>query len=152
MSAGNSQLIAHATKNLKLRDIVLDACKFDRPDVLPEDLTGVNLVQEHMRGGEFLVGEAYDAEGLPRTLRVKVTLGVRIATEDESPKVFVVVEASYVVIYDITGDLDGEHLKAFAEYNVFHNVWPFWRQHVFDIVSRGKLPQIEIPLFAGISL
>ncbi len=152
MSNESDQLIAHATKNLKLRDIVLENCKFEKPSAMPENQAGLNIVQQDMRGGEFLVGEAYDEKGSPKTLRVKVTLGVRVATEEENPKVFVVIEASYVVVYDITGDLDGEHLKAFAEYNVFHNVWPFWRQHVFDVAQRGKLPPIEIPLFAGISL
>lgn len=152
MSNENSKLLIHAAKHLKLRDIVLDGSDFKRPNQIPEGNPGLNLVQQDMRGGEFVVAGQIDESGSPKTLRVRVTLGVRIATEEDDPKIFVLIEASYVVVYDITGDLDGEHLKAFAEYNVFHNVWPFWRQHVFDIVSRGKLPQIEIPLFAGISL
>lgn len=98
-------------KNLKLRDIVLENCKFEKPSAMPENQAGLNIVQQDMRGGEFLVGEAYDEKGSPKTLRVKVTLGVRVATEEENPKVFVVIEASYVVVYDITGDLDSEHLK-----------------------------------------
>jgi hypothetical protein len=41
-------------------------------------------------------------------------------------------------------------IKIFAELNSVHNVWPFWRQHVFDIVSRARLPHLNVPLFSGV--
>jgi preprotein translocase subunit SecB len=49
----------------------------------------------------------------------------------------------------MTGELDEKALATFANLNGVHNVWPFWRQHVYDIVQRARLPQLDIPLFAG---
>jgi hypothetical protein len=40
-------------------------------------------------------------------------------------------------------------IKIFADLNSIHNVWPFWRQHVFDVVGRARLPHITVPLFSG---
>lgn len=91
-------------------------------------------------------------------MQCSVHLGTRlVATDDEEADsdapVYVEIQAEYRVTYEITvKDLGEDAMKAFAEFNVIHNVWPFWRQHVFDLVQRGGLPKLDVPLFAGIKL
>ncbi|MEO8460730.1 MAG: hypothetical protein ABI451_09395, partial [Dokdonella sp.] len=65
------------------------------------------------------------------------------------PAIYFLIEAAFLVEYDVTGALEEDAIAAFANFNAVHNVWPFWRQHVFDIVQRARLPQLEIPLFSG---
>jgi len=68
----------------------------------------------------------------------------------DKTKVYFGVEATYLVIYELVSPLSEEALKAFADFNVVHNVWPFWRQHVFDLIGQARLPELQIPLFAGV--
>jgi preprotein translocase subunit SecB len=63
--------------------------------------------------------------------------------------VYVQIEADFMVTYRLQAEIEDPALSAFSNFNAVHNVWPFWRQHVFDIVQRGELPNIEVPLFAG---
>ena len=64
-------------------------------------------------------------------------------------RVYTQIEADFIAFYLVESTLTDAHFQAFSEFNSLHNVWPFWRQHVFDIVQRGRLPTIDIPLMAG---
>ncbi|MBB1062084.1 hypothetical protein H4F98_16035 [Lysobacter spongiae] len=85
-----------------------------------------------------------------------VSLGTRLVppSQDNDSEVdaFFVIEADFLVNYEMKADIDQECIKAFADNNAVHNVWPFWRQHVFDMVSRARLPQLEIPLYSGFKM
>jgi preprotein translocase subunit SecB len=89
-----------------------------------------------------------------RLLQVRVSLGTRVVqqVEEGEPRALFVIEADYLVEYEMTDDVPDDALKAFAEFNAIHNVWPFWRQHVFGVVDRGRLPRLEVPLFEGVVL
>lgn len=158
MNPGQKALIEKAVGCLRIRDVFLHEAKFRRPVPLPSGeieavLAGKRAVT-FKRGKAKAEAEASDELDL---LQVQVALGVRVLKEkeegvdnqDEEGTIFVEIEADFMVEYEVTSEVDEEAIKAFADFNSVHNVWPFWRQHVFDIVSRGRLPPIEIPLFSG---
>src|SRR3546814_14828844 len=109
--------------------------------------------QAHKRVVEYQIIEV-DSEGASeRQLQVLVELGVRIssdAPDGVDAPIHVQIEAEFVVVYEVLDDIDETSISQFANFNAVHNVWPFWRQHVFAIVQRGRLPQIEVPLFSGV--
>ncbi|WP_262460189.1 hypothetical protein [Alloalcanivorax balearicus] len=147
MPQDNEALIVQATAGLELQDITLVRSQYDRPSMV---LEGAQLVQQQKRAVRFVV-DGHEREGQP-LLRVRVDLGVRLVNKNDPGAVFLIIEADYIVDYRIKSDLQEEALKAFAEFNAVHNVWPFWRQHVFDVVDKGRLPRIEVPFFAGLKL
>ncbi len=140
-------LIAEATKSLRLLDIVLYECSSRRPNDLPlNDDTDYRLM--HRRNVEFNV-QKVDGKDV---LVVKVQLGVRLIdrdSEEEDQNVYSEIQTDYLVFYDVSKPLSQECFQIFSEYNAVHNVWSFWRQHVFDLVLRSKLPHIDIPLLSG---
>jgi hypothetical protein len=142
--------VAEAVRCLRLRDIQLFNCRFDRPTlVFPE--AEPTARQEHMRGVRFIAGEAELEGRTVKVLQILVKLGTRVVADVQSddPEVYFLIEAEFQVEYEMTGELDEKALATFANLNGVHNVWPFWRQHVYDIVQRARLPQLDIPLFAG---
>lgn len=145
------ELIVQATKGLKLRDIVLNRSEFSRPHA-DSGHGSAEAYQQGKRIVRYSASETLNADGPPlRLLQVRIELGTRIVREPDSaePQVLIVIEADYIAEYDVSGDVSDDAIKAFAEFNAVHNVWPFWRQHVFDIVDRARLPRIEVPLFSG---
>lgn len=154
MNADQETSVLSAAKHLKIKDVVLANARFERP---AQDAPAAEsqIRQEHKRGVEYLVSEAEFDGKQERLLQVSVQLGMRFvedAAEAAEAAIYLLIEAEYVVIYQITEEIDESAIASFADFNAVHNVWPFWRQHVFDIVQRGRLPQIEIPLFSGIKL
>jgi preprotein translocase subunit SecB len=153
MKSSDQDLVIQATSCLKLRDIVLFDCSFERPspDTPDEDIAAE---QQFMRHVTYLEGQATDGDVTTRVLQFRISLGTQVvesepAKEDE-PRIFLRIEASYIVEYEMAQDLAKEALSAFANFNAVHNVWPFWRQHVFDVVQRGKLPPLQVPLYPGV--
>ena len=91
-------------------------------------------------------------KGAPDTLVIRIALGVRLdksKAKQVKPQTYVKIEADFLVLYEVKSKLSVAELKAFSQFNAAHNVWPFWRQHVADIVQRANLPKINIPLFSG---
>lgn len=145
-------LIEQAISALKLRDIMLHGCSFRRPTPPPADSDSIDARQQSKRQVKFVIGTAPagDAGQSLTLLQVYVELGMRVSgTETEARPVYFEIEADFLVEYEIKSELSPDAMKAFADINSVHNVWPFWRQHVFDVVSRGRLPHLEIPLFSG---
>lgn len=142
--------VGRASDQLSLLTIELCRAEFERPASIPPGAK--QIAQQHKRGTAFAVAEALDAEGHAfQVFQVRVhcgTRGLNDATLDE-PIVFFEIEADFVATYRLDKMPDEEALKAFAEFNAVHHIWPFWRQHVFDIVHRSNLPNLEIPLLAG---
>jgi hypothetical protein len=147
MSKMPTDALRSAIGALRLKDILLRAARFS----LPTPFTG-----KSMRANEFvkraveykrIEGEKNSLE----SLEILVGLGVRIAAgSGEKPApIYVEIEADFIAEYEIAAAISEEAIKAFAGYNAVHNVWPFWRQHVFDIVNRAHLLHIDIPLYSG---
>jgi len=150
MSPETKRLIREATASLQLRDIVLFGSRLFRSEA-PPDVDDMIALQQHKRGVQFAVGDDDDGGSRGRDFHVMVSLGERVveSAESEEPKVYFGIEAEYLVIYDLAAEVSEEALKVFSELNSVHNVWPFWRQHVFDLVAQARLPQLRIPLFSG---
>lgn len=150
MNATAESLIHKTVNSLRLSDIILYEARFGRAEQ-PSSGNMTQGFQQHKRGVKYTVVEPDGGESA-RQLHILVMLGTRVTagTEDEpDPPILFFIEADFVVIYDIVGELEDDGMKAFAELNAVHNAWPFWRQHVFDIVQRARLPQLDIPLFSG---
>lgn len=144
MNADDKKLIEEAATNLKLLDIALVGCQFSRPEDFPES-GDTHFSQLEKRVIGFLAEE----RNQQIVLLVKLGLGVRLVDQNENERVYTQIEADFLAIYLVEATLSDAHFQAFSEFNSLHNVWPFWRQHVFDIVQRGRLPTIDIPLMAG---
>lgn len=147
--------IRQASENLKIQDIILFECRLDRPERDPTKLAAT-VAQEHKREVRFFTGQHETPHGSSSILQVLVSLGTRLvppSKDDESEAdAFFVIEADFLVNYEMKADIDQECIKAFADNNAVHNVWPFWRQHVYDMVSRARLPHLEIPLYSGFKM
>ena len=146
------KLIREATSHLRLRDIVLLESRLFRENRLP-DVEELEALQQHKRGVRFAFSETESDSSTPRELHVAVSLGERVVdqADAEDPRVYFGIEAEYLVVYEMTEQLSEEAIKAFSDLNSVHNVWPFWRQHVFDLVERARLPKLEVPLFSGMA-
>jgi preprotein translocase subunit SecB len=142
--------INEAIAGLRLRDIVLYESRLFRGDVMPEQ-DEVEALQQHKRGVRFSVEEQDRAGSSTRELHVMISLGERVVdcVTDQDPKVYFGIEADYFVVYDMICPISQDALTAFADFNAVHNVWPFWRQHVFDLIGKARLPTLQVPLFTG---
>ncbi|RZO86875.1 MAG: hypothetical protein EVA65_00940 [Oceanococcus sp.] len=150
MSDLPEELIREATRCLTIRDIILHEARFERGDLVLE--TG-NAFQQHKLQTKFGVSRQDGAEdGNPDLLQVMVMLGTQVVpTQDADQRDFLFrIEADFVAEYSIDGCPSDESVQAFAKYNAVHNVWPFWRQHLFDVVNRARLPQLAVPLMSGV--
>lgn len=149
MNAKEKNLIQVAVKQLKLLDILLYESRYSRPTArIKTDGIKTTILEKHKTGYGI-----EKKEGTPGMLVVKIDLGIRMDKRKEGkqggdPETIVQIEADFIALYEIKSKVSNVALKTFAKYNGMHNVWPFWRQHVFDIVQRGNLPKINISLFA----
>jgi preprotein translocase subunit SecB len=134
-----------AAAALRLRDIVLHAARFSQPTRFDGEVEAHELVKRAVQ-----YQRVASQKDTPETLAVHVGLGVRVtAGPNEKADIFVEIEADFVASYEFKAAMTAEAVAAFATFNAVHNVWPFWRQHVFDIVNRAHLFPIEVPLFSG---
>ncbi len=146
----NIELIQQATRALKLRDIVLYESQLIRGEDPPEETTAV---LQNKRGVEYFSGKRSEKSEFDDSLQVRVALGVRcVFGPDEDIKTIFEITADFVVDYDSKEQVSAEAMKAFAEINSVHLLWPFWRQHVYDVVARARLPNVDVPLLAGVKL
>lgn len=146
----NADLIRQATQALKVKDIVLFECKLIQGTEPPE---GAAPVLQQKRATQLVRARSTAESAFDDVMQVRVSLGVRLAYDVETEaKVVFEVEADFVVDYECVSELTVDAATAFSEINSVHIVWPFWRQHVFDMVARARLPQIEVPLLSGTRL
>jgi hypothetical protein len=150
MKSEDKELIAQAAAALRIRDIMLNQSSFMRPTPPPVDADSIQVNQLTKQTVEYVIGEFPGEEGKSsRLLQVIVGLGVRVVgMQPEEAPVFFEIEADFLVEYDLKAEVSEAAIKAFADNNSVHNVWPFWRQHLFDVVSRGRLPHLEVPLYS----
>jgi len=149
MSQSKNELCRIAASALKLKDITLYGSKFERGKY-----DGTEGMQEEKKGTHFNKSTIETDDNEQELLEVLVLLGIRVVSpetdeESENPLFAFLIEAEYIVEYEIIDDLPEDAIKAFAEFNAVHNAWPFWRQHVYDIVQKAGLPKLDVPLFTG---
>lgn len=151
MNSAQRQLVERAIGSLKLRDVFLHECHFRRPAPAPD--AEVDALKQTKRAVRYKLGDApsESADGVEKLLQVQVELGVRIVESDvQNSPIYVEIEATFTVEYEVVSVVDDDAIRAFSDFNSVHNVWPFWRQHVYDIVARARLPHIDVPLFGGL--
>ena len=146
MAIGSQKALKSAVGALKLKDIVLHEARFSRPNEVDSETPAQELVK---RAVAFKRVAATDDAG--ECLRILVGLGIRFAAVSErfDGPIYLEIEADFIAEYEVKSELTEEAITAFAGFNAVHNVWPFWRQHVYDIVNRGRLKHIDIPLYSG---
>jgi hypothetical protein len=145
--SGSREALKSAVGALKLKDIVLHEARFRRPAELDSEVP----VQEFLKRAVAYKQVAATNDSF-ECLRILVGLGIRFAaiSEDaDDSEIYLEIEADFVAQYEVKSAISEDAIKAFAGFNAVHNVWPFWRQHVYDVVNRGRLQPIDIPLYSG---
>lgn len=146
--------------SLKIQDIALWESSFKRYLEYQPGLHQGNITVLTRRDSRAELLEVEDvAGGKSDVLRALITLGTRgvvlppgyePGTElDEDESVLFEVEATFAVSYEVVVEPNEEQLSEFVRFNCAHNVWPFWRQHVYDTLKRASLPLVAVPFFPG---
>lgn len=151
ISQESKALVKKAADVLSIKDVVLYGAKFDQQQPLPQK--GGEVEQQQMDAWRFKKTRA----GKQEWLQVLYTFGVRLAKPGEeqssaNPEVYYTIEAEFVAHYQLMdADLPEDAIKAFAEFNAKHNIWPFWREHVFATCQRARINPPNIGLYTGLA-
>lgn len=145
----DKELISQAIKSLELIDIYLYSTSITRfeeinSDSYPEEMAQQNKVSIK---AEFL--ETADKLDDSRLIHAKVKFGLRFIEEDEESeiKTLAEIEACFIAKYHQLAEVSDDAIGEFMQFNVIHNVWPFWREHAFRSAAQAKLPTPMISLF-----
>jgi hypothetical protein len=138
---------------LKIMDVVLWETHLARQVEYPRVEDNVELEYQTMREikADSVGALAQDGNELD-ILKVFVSLGVRClmpAREDKEAEVLHTLESVFAVDYLCVEPVSDEDVQEFASFNSVHNVWPFWRQHVYDTMKKASLPVPAVPFFPG---
>ncbi|MGO4700304.1 hypothetical protein [Dyella sp. 2RAB6] len=135
---------------LQLENIYLWDSKFERHKEFQPGVHGGHVKVQSRQGfeAEILDAEAADGEAA-ELFRVKVTQGLRATLMMDGEEPLHTVEATFAVEYRIVHPLPDEKMPDFIEFNCAHNVWPFWREHVFGTMRAASLPVLNVPFFPG---
>ena len=150
----DKRAVGRAHDKLELRDIVLHPSSLERdanidPLLYPTHVRRKSKVKVSVDKVSF----EDDEDDTIRILRAYVQLVVRGYNEDEEgaeTDPLFTIQAEYRVDYLERKELTEYELDAFTQFNSVHNVWPFWRHHVYETVSKASLPRITIPFFRPI--
>jgi hypothetical protein len=149
MSPAENALLRQAVNGLQIKDIVLRGANFKQHHPLPKK-RGAEIEQQNREGWGLKVTKA----GRAVWLQVYYRFGTRLAEIDNDgesdQKIYFALEAEFVAHFQINDPtLPKSAIQLFAAKNAKHNIWPFWRQHVFDVCQKARLTPPEIPLFPG---
>lgn len=138
---------------LQINDLYRWSSQFEREIEYQADihLGKTKLQSRQAVESELLDAKTEDGQAV-KLLRAKVTLGIRVlyAEKDEAePLVLHKLDATFAVEYLVLRPLDEQQTNDFCEFNCVHNVWPFWRQYVYDTLKSASLPVISVPFFPG---
>lgn len=152
MNAEELKSLAH------IRDVVLSGSAFVQPRDYLEYLSLHPQSRQRLDRCEVyrLVDDKGKETPMMRAIceyAIRAVGGVRHAGADpideESAKAVPVlfqIEASFALVYELKQDFAQEQIDTFFKRSCLHVCWPFWRQHVFDILKRASLPLISVPL------
>ena len=150
----DARAVRRAQNKLELRDIVLHTSSLERDDSIDPLLYPTAIRQKsEVKVSVDRVSFVDDEDDTIRILRAYVQLVVFGFDEDEGggeTQALFTIRAEYQVDYLEAKELTESELDAFTQFNSVHNVWPFWRQHVYETVSKASLPRITIPFFRAI--
>ena len=150
----DAKAIGRAQNKLELRDISLHTSSLERDDGIDPLLYPTGVRQEsEVKVSVDRVSFEDDEDGTIRILRAYVQLvvfGIDADEQSEDKKALFAIRGKYRVDYLETKELTEVELDAFTQFNSVHNVWPFWRQHVYETISKAGLPRITVPFFRAI--
>jgi|GEM_PF-4220866 len=135
---------------LQLENIYLWESKLERHKEYQPGMHGghVSVQSREEFEAEILDAEA-DSGEKASLFRVKVTQGLRAMLVLEEAEPLHTVEATFAVEYQIVHPLPDDKMPDFIQFNCAHNVWPFWREHVFATLRAASLPVLNVPFFNG---
>ncbi|MFI3157267.1 MAG: hypothetical protein QX199_14030 [Methylococcaceae bacterium] len=143
----DKELIAQASENLKLLDIVLYESGFKQ---FANSHNQIQLGQQNKRAIRAEIVEAVNNKNNEvNFFRVFVDLGIRVndlSNPDTEPQLLYQIEATFKIDYELINNVNEEALTEFAHFNAVDTIWPFWRQFVFSTINQAHLPCPEIPL------
>jgi preprotein translocase subunit SecB len=151
MTPDQRDQLAAASRALDLQDIVLFDARFERPMSLDAlNWSGQGQQQFTRAAKHFRVADPSTGDATPMVV-FEVMLGTRVlaSTSADEERVVCLIEARYLLTCVVREPIDDAALATFATLNAPHVIWPFWRQHVADVVQRGHLPPLSVPLLAG---
>ena len=150
----DARAVRRAQNKLELRDIVLHTSSLERDDSIDPLLYPTTIRKKsEVKVSVDKVSFVDDEDDAIRILRAYVQLvvfGFDGDEEGEETEALFTIRAEYRVDYLEAKELTESELDAFTQFNSVHNVWPFWRQHVYETVSKASLPRITIPFFRAI--
>ena len=150
----DARAIGRAQRKLELRDIALHTSSLERDDSVDPLLYPIGVRQESEVKISVDKVSFVDDEGVTihilRSYVQLVMFGIDEDKRSEEKKVLFTIRGEYRVDYLKINELTEIELDAFTQFNSVHNVWPFWRQHVYETISKASLPRITIPFFRAI--
>ena len=145
--------ISNAASCLKLLDIYRYSSSVQRFSNLHPENTPENMTQQAKQSFKAELLQPEPKDSAPDIVKILVTLGDRLVSPDEDNegevKPLAHFEADFIVLYEVKEQLKDGALEEFVNFNVLHNVWPFWREFVFSNAESMHLPKPDIPLMCG---
>ena len=144
----DKKLIDEAINSLNLIDIHLYSTSITRFEDISLDHYPENMAQQDKISlrADFL--EKKDNPDNSRLIHAKVEFGLRFIEENKN--ILAEIEACFIAKYSQKLDISEDALNEFMQFNVLHNVWPFWREYAFRSAAQAKLPTPIIPLYKPI--
>lgn len=146
----NQELIQEAIKCVELIDVRFNAGSLVRDDDFDDKSNAEDISQQTRFSVSAQVMESSEPSVKADLARVKVEFGARYISE-ESEAVMAEVIAEFIAVYEVEKGLREEALQEFFKFNVVHNVWPFWREHLLRLTSSAGLPRFVAPLYKQLS-
>jgi preprotein translocase subunit SecB len=139
--------------HLQINDIYLWSASLERENEYQEGLHRGKTTVQSRQGVQvdMLEAEGEDHESAD-LLRAMVTFGLRVVVAEkdkEEATPLHTIEATFAVEYVVLKEFTEEQFKDFCAFNCVHNVWPFWRQHVYDTLKKASLPMVSVPFYPG---
>lgn len=142
----DQKLIKEASMGLDIKDIYLLSFNFEpHQEYHPSQYSKYKKL-EIQEKKEIVLKKATlsNEDGEKEILIIEALLGIRSLDEDD---IVFTIEAKFRSEYAIKdNEIPRESFEEFAKYNGIHAIWPFWRQFIYDMMPKLRLPIPEIPL------
>lgn len=146
----NEALIKEASTSLDLHSMTLTSDSLKTADSAYPNLQALPEIALQLKEEAINVQLMEDkSTGSSQILSFYHSMAMRLVDEsdDEQPAVLLEIHATYRVCYAVKDSAPSpEAIKEFAQYNVPHHIWPFWREHVSAMVAKAGYPPILLPM------
>ena len=152
----DKKLIREASKNLELMDVTIiqQSIQTDWEAYSFGAMMVGDTSQQHRSHAEVVAGEYEVEDSTVQAVIVYAHFGTRLVPEsedesvDDDVHVYAEIAATVRIEYGVIGKLPSEEaLQEFADFNAIHNAYPFWRELVFSLANKAKLPPVFVPLY-----